>query len=125
MKFTPSKDKNILFVFINNQPGHLWIWDGSQYLRFYCNAENYWFIRAQTQLPANCEGLCLKFFGHDYQLIQNEARRHRLSLPFHEDEESSRAFALRARRETPVFGSDAPAGYFFLSDLSRRRRGED
>jgi hypothetical protein len=120
-----STPQNALFVYVNDNSGTFWVYDGSQFLRFYWNQRVARFIRAQAYLPACAQGTFILFKEADRRLLEEESARHNLSLPFFDNPDECIEFELLAKHEQFIFDRTYPAGFFCVNnDMQQKNEDE-
>lgn len=119
-----AEANNSLFIYVKDESGKFWVFDGGQFHHFFLDGTRFWYIRTQAYLPGCTVGRCITLSRTDRQALQSEALRHRILLPFFETLEECNGFALVAEHEQFVFDRSFPAGYFEV-DSPLQRGGEE
>jgi hypothetical protein len=112
-----------LFVYIQDNSGRFWAYDGRQYHRFLWNQQGLWYVRSQSYLPQYVVGRGMPLTLEQRLLLESEAARYQIVLPFFKNEEDATRFALTAQHEQFIFDRSFPAGYFTAEgDIKRRKK---
>ena len=114
MKPTAKNSQNALFVYMKDDSGRFWVYDGSQYHHFFLDTQRFWYVRSQSYLPEFAVGGCVILTGFERQLLEWEAARFNLRLPFFNSKDACNGFAVNANQEQFVFDRTFPAGFFYL-----------
>ncbi len=109
-----NKSSNALFIYSQDESGNFWVFDGHVFHRFLWNSEGLWFIRSQSYLPPYSFGKCLALTVEQRQLLEEEAFRHHISLPFFSSESDCNHFAVSSQKNQFVFDCTFPSGYFLM-----------
>jgi hypothetical protein len=103
----------VLFVYSQDDSGHFWIFDGSQYHRFLLKREGLWFIRSQAYLPVYSYGKCLTMNDQLRRALEDEAAKHKLTLPIFDNEMECNRYAVQLQSNQFVFDCTYPGGFFY------------
>jgi hypothetical protein len=117
-----EESQNVLFVYFQEDMRRFWVFDGQQYLHFAWPDSGARFVRTQPYLPANTLGVSVPMTPDQRRALEGEAARHHLRLPFFDSEAACDQAALGAPQDQYILDRTLPGGYFFLEDLTRRRR---
>jgi hypothetical protein len=118
------KRQHALYIYLRDESGTFWVFDGWQYCRFVWKEEAVWFVRAQAALPAYAVGVCILLNEPERELLEQEAARFNLRLHFYASAEACQQQAGLEAGEPYVFDRTAPAGYFHFGEKMERPFGD-